>query len=457
MLFPKLKTGFNLIDDLWQGFFKGRTYLLSGPVDSGKTTFALQYALKGLASKEKIVFFSDERPEDVLLRAEALQLGSTKKACFDLTAGFENGDFLIFNIGLDDKTKIITDQLLNQTSHEISQIVEKEQPVRLIFDQITFLLQYKEFETLKQDIKELIYSFEKSKVTNLITIGEPASNQAEKILDFLSSLATATIKLSEPENEKRRLQLHARLGHYPDSYSSQFVIRPGIGLTTIEKVVPITLEQEVVPEITPEPTWQEPEPAVSPEPSVTETPVVEPVAPQPVEPIFPEPAPEAEAKPSEVSDRIEPIESIPEYPVRDLDRDDFTGLFNFDGLLNIISREVEKKTPFSLMIISITKGVDSRAKRLLLSHKLASAVKSAISKPAPVGRYSDKIIAYLHKTPKLESQEMATIVENKTLKTLIAENESLKGIEIRVDIYAYPEDILSIREIETIVQAGGEQ
>jgi hypothetical protein len=366
--------------------------------------------------------------------------------------------------------QVESDRLLHKAIGEIIQIVEKESPTRLILDQLTPLLQFEDFDTLIHDIKELIYSCEKFKATTIITVGEPVGNQAARILEFLSSVTTATIKLFEgsPE-EKRSLSLNARLGHYPDFYSSPFVIRTGIGLTGIETITPPATPSALEPVITPQVAQQleKAEVPITEKETVPEISIVKPSEEASLEiPGQLDEAKTVETVPCKVTPSSEsklleadlgPPQAFPEYPIRDLDRDDFTGLFNFDGLLHIITQAIEQKNPFSLMTVAIIKGVDSRAKRLLLSHKLASAVKAAIDKPAPVGRYSDKIIVFLDKTHKPQSQAIAAMVKNKAFETLTTENESLKDLEIVVDVYTYPEDIRTIREVETIVQTGGEQ
>lgn len=473
MLFPRLETGFNLIDNLWHGFFKSRTYLVTGPVNSGKTTFCLQFASKGIASKEKVVFFTDERPDDVLLRSESLQ--------FDLSTSLELSDFLIFN--LDNKRVSLSDSLLHQTITEVLQIIEKEKPARLIFDQFTPFLQFENQEVLKSEIAELVDSLEKFKVTTIITVGEPASESAEKILEFLSSLATAMLKLSEANlEEKRTITLNARLGHYPTPYSASFIIQPKIGLTELI-IPPASPPESGLPKESIRPTEEltiTPKTVESPASQPTkkiEIPVIDkeiPVAPAPVSAKeVTTPAEQVEAKLDQAISKETPIdldtkisdipksiiigENIPEYPTRDLDRDDFTGLFNFDGLLNIIARAIEKNTNFSLMIVRMVKGVDSRAKRLLLSHDLASAVKGALSRPVPVGRFSGKIIAFLPRINKLESENMAQAVETKALATLTAQNETLKNLEIKTEVYTYPDDIQRIQQVEAIAQTGEEE
>ena len=468
MRFPKFETGFNLIEKIWAGFFKGRTYLVTGPVNSGKTTFCLQFAAKGLASKEKVILFTDERIDDVLLRSEGLQ--------FDLFPGLETGDLLIFNLG--NKRVTISDSLLHQTINEVLQIIEKEEPTRLIFDQFTTLLQFENQVVLKNEITDLVEALENFKATTVMTVGEPASEPAEKILEFLSSLATATLKFSKADlTEKRTINLNARLGHYPASYSASFVIQPKIGLTGLEippapppasgmtkDSVRPTRESTITPEKVESPPSQPTEKIETP--VIKKEAVVEPT-PAPAKEVT---KPTVEAKSGQAISKETPIdldtkisdipksiiigENIPEYPTEDLDRDDFTGFYNFNGLLSIISKAIEKNTKFSLLIVRMVKGVDSRAKRLLLSQDLAAAIKGALNRPVPVGRYSDKIIVFLHRANKPESENMAQAVETKALATLTAQNETLKTLEIKTDVYSYPDDIQRIQQVEAIVQTG---
>ncbi|MEO0084892.1 MAG: ATPase domain-containing protein [candidate division WOR-3 bacterium] len=450
MLFPKIATGFDIIDNLWQGFYKGRTYLLTGPVNSGKTTFCLQFALTGLRTRGKVVFFTDERAEDLLLRAEALQ--------FELAKPLENNELLIFN--LNQKSSSLTNELLSKTINEINQIVEQERPERLIFDSFAPLLQFEDIAILKEKITELIYAWEEFKVTTIITLGEPVNALAQQIFDFLTSIVTATLKLTQPlADNSRVLSLQARLGHYPLTHTDSYQIRIGIGLSRFEPTPQ--------PEITPQPTLVEKgesaEIAIKPEvaePSKTIETAVIPTEKEAITEIIPKeppPQPEKSISPTIETDRIPPIvieEAIPEYPIRDLDRDDFTGFFNFDGLLQIVNGVLEKKHPFSIMLVTITGGVESRAKRLLLSQNLAKAVKQVINKPVPVGRYSDKIIVLLHKVTKSEMQTMVPEIREKIVKTMLAESPNLPGIDIQVIAYAYPDDIRNSNDIETIIRTG---
>jgi circadian clock protein KaiC len=64
----RVATGIDKVDGLIQGgFLSGRTYLVTGAPGTGKTIFALQFLMAGLAEGEKGLYVCvNERPEDVL-------------------------------------------------------------------------------------------------------------------------------------------------------------------------------------------------------------------------------------------------------------------------------------------------------------------------------------------------------------------------------------------------------
>lgn len=460
MYYEKILTGFNLIDNLWQGFYRGRTYLITGPINSGKTTFCLQFAYKGLTKQERVIFFTDERPEDVILRAEALQ--------FNIYPYLESGNFLIFNLDSQKGTFAQSD-LFQRITDELIQIIKQEKPTRLIIDPISFLIQLAAPDTMKQNISQLINSLEASKATVVATIGEPANNQAVQILDFLNTIVTASIRLNQNLPDKTRtVSLQSRIGHFPDLYFGFFIIQSGIGLTQLEATTPSGEAPVTAPKVEPAAKL------VETEPTPTTIKIIESVAEKPPAALETssiqgaKPDESVTAKPLEIAETetektgsekslsaeelTQAPRVIPEYPIRDLDRDDFTGLYNFDGLLHIVNEAIERKDSFSLMLTTIIKGVDSRAKRLLLSPKLALAVKKVLAKPFPLGRYSDRIIVFLDKIAKLEAKTMLEDIKGKISQELIAENSSLEDVDIRIDVYGYPDDIRTIKDVEAIVE-----
>lgn len=66
-----LSSGFGGFDELGGGFVKGQSFLVHGPLGSGKTTFALQFLLTGLQSQEGVALVTRRAAAVVLEKAEA--------------------------------------------------------------------------------------------------------------------------------------------------------------------------------------------------------------------------------------------------------------------------------------------------------------------------------------------------------------------------------------------------
>jgi len=86
-------TGIPGLDPLLEGGFpKGRSILVTGEPGTGKTIFALQFLLDGLARGEKGIYVAaDEEPNDILEQANSLG--------WDLEKHIEQKDFAILNAG----------------------------------------------------------------------------------------------------------------------------------------------------------------------------------------------------------------------------------------------------------------------------------------------------------------------------------------------------------------------
>jgi DNA-binding response OmpR family regulator/KaiC/GvpD/RAD55 family RecA-like ATPase len=78
-----LSSGFAGFDELGGGFSPGRSYLLHGPLSAGKSTFALQFLLAGLAAREHVAL--------VTRRAAPLVLEKAQAFGFDLAPWVRNG------------------------------------------------------------------------------------------------------------------------------------------------------------------------------------------------------------------------------------------------------------------------------------------------------------------------------------------------------------------------------
>lgn len=415
MPFMKILSGFNLIDNLWGGFYKGRTYLISGPRRSGKTTLCLQIARKGLLQKEKVLYFTDMPASDLLLIGESLG--------FDLAIPFELSDFLIYKYSQELETAA-SDEILEKGIRDIIELISKENPSRVIFDQITQLLRFNSLDQLKSSFTEIIKSGDINKNVICLSVGKPASQKALEVYNILQNLTTATIKL-----ESDMVFLKARIGYYPLSHYTQFEIKPRIGIVALERKLEEKLEEAVVPPIEEE--------LEIPVPSQAET------------------VPE-EVKEGATFAAIEKKEEVilpsaPILPTIDSDKDDFTGFFNYEGLEKLFKKSLEANSSFSILIVEITGGVDSKAKRLLLMKRLAQSIQESLLEPTPIGRYSDKILVFLRNQRKDESQEFVNRLTPKVLANFTSGDATLKNVTIGTRLFSYPQEIKNLEEIRKVI------
>ena len=72
-------SGISFIDEAWGGFYKGGTYLLTGPKKSSRTLFALQYAHECVNKQETCLYFTTMRPKDLMINAASIEFDIQKK------------------------------------------------------------------------------------------------------------------------------------------------------------------------------------------------------------------------------------------------------------------------------------------------------------------------------------------------------------------------------------------
>ena len=81
-------SGFSGLDELGGGLVNGQSYLVHGPLGSGKTTFALQFLLEGLRAGEAVAL--------VARRSAPVVLGKARAFGFELEPFVRDGRLALF-------------------------------------------------------------------------------------------------------------------------------------------------------------------------------------------------------------------------------------------------------------------------------------------------------------------------------------------------------------------------
>jgi circadian clock protein KaiC len=224
-----IPSGNPLIDMTWGGFYTGGTYFLLGPRKSGRTIFALQYAMQAASMRETCLYFSSFRPKDLLINAAAIDI--------DLQHFITQNLFTLVRVT---PTKNIEyakdpDSYLVEYIKDIKSVIDQYNPSRITFDELTPFIGFKDLGLLKDTFLETIDYIEEKGITSLYVISEPVTPAANKIVSTLLNLSTGHIVLEKGEgliNKKNpaTIKITPNVGHIEGEFSCRYFIEPDKGI-----------------------------------------------------------------------------------------------------------------------------------------------------------------------------------------------------------------------------------
>jgi KaiC/GvpD/RAD55 family RecA-like ATPase len=229
------KSGISLVDNNWGGFYQGGIYLLSGPHRSGKTILSLQYAKECVQQKEVCLFFTTLRPKYLTISAASID--------FDLQQYMNQNAVILVRVALpknlEDKEN--SDNYLSEYMSELVELIEQYKPSKIVFDEFTPFVEFKNIDNLKESFSRTLESIEELNVTSLFVISEPVTNAAKEIVDAISPFLTGTISL---EREEKNFDYYGgfmtakpNFGHTEGTFTSQYILEPKKGIVSEIKEV----------------------------------------------------------------------------------------------------------------------------------------------------------------------------------------------------------------------------
>ena len=223
-----LPSGISLIDRAWGGLYQGGTYLLVGAHKSGRTTLSLEFVRECTNQKEVCLYFTTKRPKDLILQAASMN--------FDLQNHIALNSVVVVrvdsSISLSETRE--PDSILASYIQEIVPLVEQYQPSKIVFDELTPFLGFKDSNLLKETFTKTIETIEDFGVTNLIVIGDPITAAANKVVNILANHSTGIIYLQKKENDEKSITagimaITPNMGHSEGKFKSNYTIVPGKG------------------------------------------------------------------------------------------------------------------------------------------------------------------------------------------------------------------------------------
>ncbi len=228
----RIPSGFSFIDQNWGGIYRGGSYLLIGPRKSGRTLIGLQFALEAAKSNEVCLYFTLMRPKDLMIQAASLN--------FDIQSYMNQNLIIVVRVAPpnDIYEMYNPDDYLVEYLNDIITVVEQYRPTRIIFDELTPFVGFRNLEYLKDSFLKTLETVEERDITSLFIISEPATQKAQSIVDGLAEFVTATINLKK-ESIDRGDRYHGGLvtitpnvGHTEGEFSAPYRIEPYKGVTT---------------------------------------------------------------------------------------------------------------------------------------------------------------------------------------------------------------------------------
>ncbi len=202
-----LTAGIDVIDRAWGGLYRGAAYLLYGPAAAGRGLLPLLFAHAGASRGERCLYVSAGRPRDLTLQASSLG--------FDLRAASDDGRVRLVRIPPVFDTSEEGDEALVNALRGLAAEAAQHRPDRLIIDDFTPFVQFRSFERFGLSLSRLFEALPETS-TLMLALGEPASPQSERVIQFVRNQVFGTLHLELTEAEEasaRRLTLVPNIGH----------------------------------------------------------------------------------------------------------------------------------------------------------------------------------------------------------------------------------------------------
>ncbi|MGB5850597.1 MAG: ATPase domain-containing protein [Ignavibacteriaceae bacterium] len=225
-LFP---SGIPLVDFAWGGLYRAGTYFLIGPRKSGRTLLALQYALECAQRREVCLFFTTMRPKDLMIHAASID--------FDLQHYMNQNLIIVVRVTPPEELLEVGDPdiLLTEYIKDIVPVVEQYNPNKIVFDELTPFIGFKDLKFLRDTFLNTIEGIEDAGITSLYLSAEPANPASQAIIDTLIDCSTGIIGLQKKAEVIDKyhsgiMTITPNVGHTEGKFSANYYIEPYKGI-----------------------------------------------------------------------------------------------------------------------------------------------------------------------------------------------------------------------------------
>ncbi len=224
------KSGFNFIDSKWGGLYEGGSYLIIGSRKSGRTLLALQAAIASAQEGETCLFFTNMRPKDLMIQAAALN--------FDIQEYMDENLIIVVRVASPEEVYShgISDEYLAEYLNDILTVAAQYNPQRIIFDELTHYIGFKNLNALRSVFVHILESIEDRDITSIYVVAEPATKRTNEIVDVIANNVTGVIYLKKGVKKVGgrfyggTVVITPNIGHTEGQFSDTYKIEPYRGV-----------------------------------------------------------------------------------------------------------------------------------------------------------------------------------------------------------------------------------
>lgn len=222
-----ISSGNPLVDLTWGGYYRGGTYFLCGRRKTGKTLSALQFVKKAAEDNEPCLFFTSSRPRDLIINAAAIDI--------DLQDYVTRNIVTLVRVTPPQNISTLEDSYYVEYLKDIKKVVDQYKPTRIVFDELTPFISFKDVNLLKETFLEVTDHIDERSITSLYILSEPATPIAKRAADTLLELSTGYISLEKEEGYIKKsnpglMRITPNVGHLEGEFQSHYYIKPLKGL-----------------------------------------------------------------------------------------------------------------------------------------------------------------------------------------------------------------------------------
>jgi circadian clock protein KaiC len=204
----KTDWGIRFLDEaLGGGVFRGRSVLLTGAADTGKTIFSLHFAAQGLFRKEKVLMLTTSNPKDLIILGESIGT--------PLVHHMSEERLLLLQYEDAAQGQLVEKEIrLSSGSVEsLMEMVIEWQPDRLVVDSILPWLKEDDLETAIENLRRIVWLCDEKEVTALLTGPRPVSQRARRMHSLIEAVTPVSLWLEKTaETGDRHLSVKKCIG-----------------------------------------------------------------------------------------------------------------------------------------------------------------------------------------------------------------------------------------------------